>query len=127
MSANRNVRRDRGLHQVRKFAHMNRIIVLTIVGKWPAIESAVLYRCDVVGNKVVAQVISLVDGSPKRVRARLPSQRRGIAQTGSEDPEARSIGVVFADRGPADVFAFGIIGCRSDSDIDLSSVAAEGS
>src|SRR5688572_11599998 len=46
----------------------------------PAIESAVAYRCHVVGDEIAAQLIPLIDGSPQHSGYRFPGHAHWIAQ-----------------------------------------------
>src|SRR6266446_3124687 len=121
-----NVGNDRHLYNVRHLSDVHGIVMLADVAERPAVESAILYRRHVIRYQIVAEIVALIDGSPKRVCAGLPGQRGRIPQSRREDAETGSIRIVFADRGAPDVLSFVVIRSRADSDVHLLAVPAEG-
>src|ERR1700732_3389833 len=71
---------DRFGHQVWPPRGDPRIHVLTIIAERPAIKPAVLYGSEVVGHKIAAEFVALVDNRPKHAGIGFPCHSVWIAQ-----------------------------------------------
>src|SRR5207253_9419137 len=99
MSLYQDIRHNRAADKLAPFAFASRINVLAHIRVGPAVESAVLYFCNVVGHEVVAQEVALLHGGPESARPRIKGQTYGIARPRSDDSFARAIRVVLYDSG----------------------------
>src|SRR5262245_19639931 len=73
--------------------------MLPPVAEGPAVEAAVPHRGEIVGDKIAAQFVTLVDDRPQHAGLRLPSQAVGVAQAGGEQPRLAVGAVDLQDRG----------------------------
>src|SRR6185436_10571694 len=103
---NQNIGNDGSLHQVRLPALITWIVVLTEIGIWPAVETAIFDGSDVVWNQIVTQIVAFVHGGPKDiVHSGLPRQTFWVADTGSEDSSTGTVGIELHDCCSTAVFA----------------------
>jgi len=72
--------------------------VPAVVAVWPAVESAITNRCDVVGNEIGAELVPLVDRDPESARLRFPGETDGIAKTAREYAMGAGSAIDFPDR-----------------------------
>jgi hypothetical protein len=70
---------DRFGHQVWPQRGDPRIHMLTIIAEGPTIKPALLYRSEVVGHKISAEFVALVDNRPKHAGFGLPTSRRDLS------------------------------------------------
>src|SRR5204863_8817330 len=99
MGAERQVRRYRLLHQIGALTLVARIFVRPKVSIGPTVEATRLNVRQKVGYQVISQAIPLLNGGPKRIRARVEIDGSRVSKTGSVDIASRSVGIAFPDRG----------------------------
>ena len=127
VAAQREIRGDRGRDPGRVLRHA--VVddpVPVAIG--PAVEAAVAHRGQIVGRRLVAQRVALVDHRPQGTRRRLPRHADGIAQAGGEDAGLAALEVELVDGGAAFLCrhaAVADIGQRADADIELPPVGAQ--
>src|SRR5690606_1531711 len=73
--------------------------VLAEIAPGPTVEAAVLYRGQIVGHKVRAEFVALVDDGPELTGLRVDVQSVRIAQPRSEDAGHAGFTVDLPDRG----------------------------
>src|SRR6185503_11496313 len=80
----------------------------------------------VVGNKIVADLVALIDDGPQRAGLRLEVHAVGIAQAESEDAAAAGRGIDLPDRGTPLLFGHAVLGdiaVGADGGIEVRAVA----
>src|SRR5262249_48054980 len=100
---------------------------LTPITIGPAVEAALAHRGEVVGRRLVAEALALVDDGPEHAGARLPRQAHGVAQAGGEDAAAAGSEVELVDAGAARLRVHALVGDvgeRADAGIEPASVGA---
>ena len=114
MGVEQDVGREHPGLQLGVLADVARILYAALVAAHvvpgPTVEAVLFNAGDVVGNKVVAQLIPLVDRGPKRRRAGRPGQADRIAQTAGINAFAAAIGVAFQDIGAVIFIADAVLG-----------------
>src|ERR1700719_87214 len=75
-----------------------RILMLSDVRVWPAVERTGAHVGDVVRHEVFAQAVAFVDGGPERARLRIPVHPDRIAESSRKDAFAAAVGIEFEDR-----------------------------
>src|SRR6202035_5837006 len=111
------------------FAGVARILVPAHVVPRPAVVAAGLYMRDVVGDKIVAEGVTLVDRAPRLAWFRADGQADAVAYAVGENPHTGTVGIEFENIG-AIFFArrsVGIIdiGGRSDRDEHFLAIGGE--
>ncbi len=95
MRAEQYVRNDRARDKVWLLRLDARINVVPDVAVRPAVESAILQRREIIGRKVIPQLVALVDGRPYFSRHRFQRQPHRIPQ--SRGVQSRVLAVRIAD------------------------------
>ncbi len=80
------VGRDDLVLQLRMRSHQARILVAAHVVPGPAVEAVFLHAGDVVGNEVVAQVVTLVGRAPELAGGRVDGLADAVANTARRRP-----------------------------------------
>src|SRR4051812_10661475 len=111
--------RDRLLNQIWTLRRIERIRMRTNVRVRPAVEAAVLYGSEVIGWKVVAQFVPLIDRGPELSRSRLKSDAHCVAQAARKDSLPRSVRIVLRDRRAPLIALRGIVGRGTNRHIHL--------
>src|SRR5512146_1961963 len=106
-----------------------RILVLADVVPGPAVEAAIFYMGDVVGNEIVAEAVALVDGGPEFAGFGVDGDADGVADAGGVDALAGSVRIEFEDVGAMVLggIVVGVVdvGARADGDEHLFVVLGE--
>src|SRR3546814_15049579 len=105
--------------------HAARVHVLAEIAVGPAVEAAFLYRSQVIGDQVCADLVALVYNGPELACSRFPLQPRWVAYAGGDDPAGTGLRVDFQNVRAAvfDVQAvLGDVAVRADTDIHLLDV-----
>ena len=84
-------------------------MIATHVIPGPAVKAAVLNVRGVVGNKIVAERVAFVGGSPKFAGLGIHRQPDRIANAGREDAQPRAVRIVFKNIRP---MKFSFVGVR---------------
>src|SRR4029077_4616357 len=115
--------------QLGMLALVARILVAADVIPGPGVEASILDVRDVLGRKIVANVVAFVDGTPGLARFGIDGNSYAIANAGGEDAASGAIRIELQHIG---AFEFrGIIidivdvGTRADRDIHLLAIERE--
>ena len=108
--AERVVRHDRLLDQVRALRLHPVIHMIAVVAVGPAVEAAVLDRGQVVGHEIAAELVAFVDDRPQHAGLGLPRHAVGVAQAGGEHAMAAGRGIDLPDRGAAALGGHAVLG-----------------
>src|SRR5262245_42788749 len=89
------IRNDCLSNQVRALRGDCRIEILSDVRIWPAIETAVANRRDVIGHKIVSELIAFVNRRPQCVCSRIERETNGISQAACKYTFSGTVGIEF--------------------------------
>src|SRR5690606_38232315 len=89
-----------GLDEVRLLRMHPRIDMLAPIAVRPAIEGALLHRGQIVGDKLGAEFVALVDYRPQHVRCRLESERGRVTNARDIDAPRFCRGIDLPDHRP---------------------------
>src|SRR3981081_183062 len=123
--AERVIRDDGALDQIRPLRMHARIDVLAVITEWPAVESPFPNRRDVIRHEIAAKLVALVNGDPELVCLRLPGEPDGIPKTRREDAMTSSGWIYLPDVGATFLLPDTVlprVTVRSDRCVELGSV-----
>src|SRR5207248_8735420 len=129
MRLHQDVGNDDLVLQLRVLSFMTRVLMAADVIPGPAVEASILDVRDVLRRKIVADVVTFVDGTPRLARFGIDGNSDAIANAGGEDAASRAIGIELENVG-----AFGLrgiivgvvdVGMRADGDVHLLAIEGE--
>src|SRR5262249_17351030 len=105
---------------------MARILMAANVVPGPPVEASVLDVGDVLGGKVIADVVALVDGAPDFSRFGIRGDSHAVANAGGEDAASGAVGIELEDVGTLEFSLICIrivdVGYRANRNVHLLSV-----
>ena len=103
------------IFQLGVLAQVTRVLVAADVVPGPAIKAALLDVRDVIGRKVVAKLVTLVDGRPELARLRVYRDSHRVADAPRVHAQAGAVGIRLKDVRPPGFYGIvvGIVGVRA--------------
>src|ERR1700722_2286379 len=125
MSSEKNIGDDGLGNEFRSLRLHARIEVVTDVAVRPAIEASVFDGGQIIGRKIVAKCIALVDRGPNRPGGGFDGEANAVAQAGSKDAAILAVWIANEYSGAALIFFNFHISRRADADVEMLGILAE--